>query len=232
MAQQESDLLNHDFIGTEHLLLGLAHEGEGVAARALEQLGLSLEGLRAKVEEAVPPRTRLRSGSPPFTSRAKRVLELSLREALNLGHNYIGTEHQLLGLLREGEGVAAQVLVSLGVDLDQVSQTVIQLLSGPRPSPEEGSRRADTIQVLRSPLAKELAPNEAQLVACSFCDRRPSESGRFVQGRRAFICEHCIGEWGQRPAEDEGQGEEEGPGARLWEPEHEGGESEGGEDEG
>jgi len=130
LAQEEARLLNHSFIGTEHILLGLIHEGEGVAAKALEQLGISLEAVREKVEETIGASGTAPTGSPPFTPRAKKVLELSLREALQLGHNYIGTEHMLLGLVREGEGVAAQVLVSLGADLARVRQQVIQLLSG------------------------------------------------------------------------------------------------------
>src|SRR5690242_7980344 len=130
LAQEEARLLNHNFIGTEHILLGLIHEGEGVAAKALEQLGISLEAVREKVEETIGPAGSSTTGSPPFTPRAKKVLELSLREALQLGHNYIGTEHMLLGLVREGEGVAAQVLQNLGADLSRVRQQVIQLLSG------------------------------------------------------------------------------------------------------
>src|ERR1700742_2544851 len=130
LAQEEARLLNHSFIGTEHILLGLIHEGEGLAAKALESLGISLEAVREKVEETIGPAGSSTMGSPPFTPRAKKVLELSLREALQLGHNYIGTEHMLLGLVREGEGVAAQVLVSLGADLSRVRQQVIQLLSG------------------------------------------------------------------------------------------------------
>lgn len=130
LAQEEARLLNHNFIGTEHILLGLIHEGEGVAAKALESLGISLEAVREKVEELIGPAAGAAAGSPPFTPRAKKVLELSLREALQLGHNYIGTEHMLLGLVREGEGVAAQVLISLGADLSRVRQQVIQILSG------------------------------------------------------------------------------------------------------
>ena len=130
LAQEEARLLNHSFIGTEHILLGLIHEGEGVAAKALESLGVSLEAVREKVEETIGLAGTAPTGSPPFTPRAKKVLELSLREALQLGHSYIGTEHMLLGLVREGEGVAAQVLVSLGADLPRVRQQVIQLLSG------------------------------------------------------------------------------------------------------
>jgi ATP-dependent Clp protease ATP-binding subunit ClpC len=130
LAQEEARMLNHNYIGTEHILLGLIHEGEGVAAKALESLGISLEGVRAQVEEIIGQGQQAPSGHIPFTPRAKKVLELSLREALQLGHNYIGTEHILLGLIREGEGVAAQVLVKLGADLNRVRQSVIQLLSG------------------------------------------------------------------------------------------------------
>ncbi|MFZ8997830.1 MAG: ATP-dependent Clp protease ATP-binding subunit [Ilumatobacteraceae bacterium] len=130
LAQEEARLLNHSYIGTEHILLGLIHEGEGVAAKALESLSISLEAVRSQVEEIIGQGGSSPSGHIPFTPRAKKVLELSLREALQLGHNYIGTEHILLGLIREGEGVAAQVLVKLGADLSRVRQQVIQLLSG------------------------------------------------------------------------------------------------------
>jgi ATP-dependent Clp protease ATP-binding subunit ClpC len=130
LAQEEARMLNHNYIGTEHILLGLIHEGEGVAAKALESLGISLDAVREQVQEIIGQGQQAPSGHIPFTPRAKKVLELSLREALQLGHNYIGTEHILLGLIREGEGVAAQVLVKLGADLNRVRQQVIQLLSG------------------------------------------------------------------------------------------------------
>jgi ATP-dependent Clp protease ATP-binding subunit ClpC len=130
LAQEEARMLNHNYIGTEHILLGLIHEGEGVAAKALEAMGISLESVRAQVEETIGQAQTAPSGHLPFTPRAKKVLELSLREALQLGHNYIGTEHILLGLIREGEGVAAKVLEKLGADLSRVRQQVIQLLSG------------------------------------------------------------------------------------------------------
>ncbi|MEI7646684.1 MAG: Clp protease N-terminal domain-containing protein, partial [Actinomycetes bacterium] len=130
LAQEEARMLNHNYIGTEHILLGLIHEGEGVAAKSLESLGISLEAVRSQVEEIIGQGQQAPSGHIPFTPRAKKVLELSLREALQLGHNYIGTEHILLGLIREGDGVAAQVLVKLGADLNRVRQQVIQLLSG------------------------------------------------------------------------------------------------------
>ncbi len=146
LAQEEARLLNHNYIGTEHILLGLIHEGEGVAAKALESLGISLEAVREQVEEIIGQGGSSPSGHIPFTPRAKKVLELSLREALQLGHNYIGTEHILLGLIREGEGVAAQVLTKLGADLSRVRQQVIQLLSGYSGSGDqenEGGRRGE-----------------------------------------------------------------------------------------
>jgi len=130
LAQEEARMLNHDNVGTEHILLGLMHEGEGVAAKALESLGVSLEVVRRQVEEVMGQGQRAVGGQIPFTPRAKKVLELSLREALQLGHNYIGPEHILLGLVRENESVAAQILVRLGADVNRVRQQVIQLLSG------------------------------------------------------------------------------------------------------
>ncbi len=145
-------MLNHNYIGTEHILLGLIHEGEGVAAKALESLGISLAVVRQQVEEIIGQGQQAPSRIP-FTPRAEKVLELSLREALHLGHNYVGTEHILLGLIREGEGVAAQVLVKLGADLIRVRQQVIRLLHGwhgeeletahaeLRPGPVGGSER-------------------------------------------------------------------------------------------
>jgi hypothetical protein len=130
LAQDEARMLNHKYIGTEHILLGLIHEGQGVAAKALESLGISLEAVRQQVEQIIGRGEQAPSGHIPFTPRAKKVLELSLRESQQLGHDYIGTEHLLLGLIREGEGIAAQVLVRLGADLDRVRQQVIQLLHG------------------------------------------------------------------------------------------------------
>ena len=137
LAQEEARLLNHNYIGTEHILLGLLNEGEGIAAKALESLGINLSGVREQVVEIIGQGQQAPTGHIPFTPRAKKVLELSLREALQLGHNYIGTEHILLGLIREGEGVAAQVLQKLGAELQKVRQTVIQLLSGPSGSEEQ-----------------------------------------------------------------------------------------------
>ena len=130
LAQEEARMLNHNYIGTEHILLGLIHEGEGVAARALDSLGIGLGAVRVQIEEIIGRGQHASSGHIPFTPRAKKVLELSLREALQLGHTYIGTEHILLGLIREGDGVAAQVLVRMGADLDRTRQQVMQVLHG------------------------------------------------------------------------------------------------------
>jgi ATP-dependent Clp protease ATP-binding subunit ClpA len=130
LAQEEARMLDHNYIGTEHILLGLIHEGHGVAAKALENLGISLDVVRQEVTEIIGRGKQPPSGHIPFTPRAKTVLELSLKEALQLGHNHIGTEHILLGLIREGDGVAAQVLVKMGADPNRVRQQVIQLLHG------------------------------------------------------------------------------------------------------
>ena len=129
-AQEEARMLNHNYIGTEHILLGLIHERDSVAARALESLGIGLDVVRQQIEETVGRGQQAPPEHIPFTPRAKKVLELSLREALQLGHDYIGTEHILLGLIREHDSVAALVLVRLGADLNRVRQQVIQLLQG------------------------------------------------------------------------------------------------------
>jgi ATP-dependent Clp protease ATP-binding subunit ClpC len=148
LAQEEARRLDHNWIGTEHILLGLIREGEGVAARALESIGVSLDVVRQKVEEIIGRGQQAPSGHIPFTPRAKKVLELSLREALQLGDNYIGTEHILLGLVREGDGVAAQVLVTLGADLNRVREEVIQLVPAhPAEDPEPSVRvRLETVE--------------------------------------------------------------------------------------
>ena len=133
LAQEEAGALNHNYIGTEHLLLALIHEGEGVAAKALASLNISLDAAVQQVEEIIGRGQAPPTGHIPFTPRAKNVLELSFREALRLGHNHIGTEHLLLGLVREGEGVGAQILWRLGAESNRVGQTVIELLPGYRP---------------------------------------------------------------------------------------------------
>jgi Clp amino terminal domain, pathogenicity island component/ClpX C4-type zinc finger len=190
-AQEEASFLHHNFIGTEHILLGLMREEDGVAAMAFQSLGISLTAVRKGVEQTIRLSAGSATGSPPFTPRAKKVLELSLRQALQLGHSYIGTEHMLLGLVQEGEGVAAQVLVSLGADMPEVRQQVIQLLpvhealSPVEPSPTSGS-------------SYERGTSAGRLVACSFCGIGPAESGRLVSGNNAFICEWCIRQWSER----------------------------------
>jgi ATP-dependent Clp protease ATP-binding subunit ClpC len=163
LAQQEARNLDHNYIGTEHLLLGLVHEGEGIAALALAQLDISLERIRSDVEAIVGRGSKPQSGHIPFTPRAKKVLELSLREALQLGHSYIGTEHILLGLVREGEGVAAQVLERLGADLDRVRETVVELLPGSSESAGRSPRRRRGRRIVEeepsgSPVASEDFP--------------------------------------------------------------------------
>ncbi len=130
LAQEEARAFDHDYVGTEHILLGLVHEGEGVAAKALESLGIGPDVVRQRIEEIIGRGQEPPTGHIPFTPQAKKVMELSLREALRLGHNYIGTEHILLGLIREGDGVAARVLVMLGADLDRVRRQVMKLLHG------------------------------------------------------------------------------------------------------
>jgi ATP-dependent Clp protease ATP-binding subunit ClpA len=151
LAQEEARMLNHNYIGTEHLLLGLVHEGEGVAAKALESLGVGLETVRLQVEEIIGHGQQAPSGHIPFTPRVKKVLELANREAEDLGHNYIGTEHLLLGLIREGDGVAAQVLARLGVDLAAARRQVVGLLHGRAGSsllsqrPRRGRRERDRV---------------------------------------------------------------------------------------
>ena len=128
LAQEEARMLSHSYIDTEHILLGLIREGEGVAAKVLESLGISLEAARAQVEEIIGQGQQAPSGHLPFTPRAKKVLELSLREALQLGHSYIDTEHILLGLIREGQGIAAGALQDLDVALDRVRHEVATII--------------------------------------------------------------------------------------------------------
>jgi ATP-dependent Clp protease ATP-binding subunit ClpA len=160
LAQEEAVRLNHNYVGTEHLLLGLIHEGQGVAAKALESLGIRLEAVRSQVEEIIGQGQVAPSGHIPFTPRAKKVLELSLRESKQLGHDYIGTEHILLGLIREGEGVAAQVLVKLGADLSRARRQVIGLLTGDTGGSEAGAGT----RLVRMTMPNELREAEEELV--------------------------------------------------------------------
>ena len=162
LAQEEARMLSHNNVGTEHILLGLIHEGEGVAAKTLQSLGVSLDAVRQQVEEIIGRGQQAPSGHVPFTPRAKKVLELSLREALQLDHTYIGTEHILLGLIREGDGVAAQVLVGLGVDLNRAREQVILLLTG-RAEPEDPAPIADDLRARLASVAARLAVIERRL---------------------------------------------------------------------
>ncbi len=190
VAQEEARLFQHPWIGTEHILLGLI-QGRGIAGQVLTEMGVSLTGVRGHVEEIVPSSGAPAQGSPPFTPRAKKVLELALRDALRLGAGYIGTEHLLLGLISEGEGAGAHVLLSLDIKLSDVRQRVISQLSGiQREESSEGQELGG--------VARRVAPTEAVVVICSFCGLHPPESGELVAGSNAFICENCISHWSLR----------------------------------
>jgi ATP-dependent Clp protease ATP-binding subunit ClpC len=183
LAQEEARMLNHNHIGTEHILLGLIREGAGVAARALEALGFSPDDLRREIEEIIGQGKSVPTGHIPFTPRAKKVLELSLREALQLGHNYIGTEHILLGLIAEGRGVGAQVLVRRGASLERVRVEVASLLEGyvPEKEPEsEAAHEEPLCPRCRAPLGESATfrtldvssvEEEVRAVAFAFCRR-------------------------------------------------------------
>jgi len=199
LAQEEARLLNHQFIGTEHILLGLIQEREGLAAQALAQMDISLDAVREKVDEIIGVFGAAPTGSPPFTPRAKKVLELSMRESLQLGHNYIGAEHLLLGLLSEGEGVGSQVLVSLGAGLEETREMVLALLHNqPIPyvhsSEHRGRRRSWAVGTRRAGV----------VVGCSFCGRQPPDTGQLFSGTDAAICEHCVRQWSTGLDEEEG----------------------------
>src|SRR5205809_353081 len=189
LAQEEARMLSHNYIGTEHILLGLIHEGEGVAAKALESLDISLEAVRAQVEEIIGQGQQAPSGHIPFTPRAKKVLELSLREALQLGHSHIGTEHILLGLCREGEGVAAQVLATFGVETGRIRQGVVAVLSG-APVPEgppvtrRGAVAGGMVQTWGGP-APRLVPR------CSFCGRDEERCEHVLVAGGVRLCSDC-----------------------------------------
>jgi hypothetical protein len=199
LALEEAQLLQHNFIGTEHLLLGLTHLEESTAAKALESLGISLEGVRALVAETTGPAGSSPTGSPPFTPRAKKVLELSLREALQLGHNYIGTEHLLLGIVREGEGVAAQILVNLGADLSRVRQRVMELVQRGGRQPTDPAREAFRRRVMQ------LFAIGGQV--CALCGRDLSEVDRYISANTINVCDRCITDGHQVLEEAEGTGD-------------------------
>jgi ATP-dependent Clp protease ATP-binding subunit ClpC len=184
LAQEEARMLNHNYIGTEHILLGLIREGAGVAARALEALGFSPDDLRREIEEIIGQGKPAPTGHIPFTPRAKKVLELSLREALQLGHNYIGTEHILLGLIAEGEGVGAQVLVRRGASLGRLRAEVASLLEGyvpeEEPAESEAAHQEPLCSRCRAPLGESATfrtldvssvEGEVRAVAFAFCRR-------------------------------------------------------------
>ena len=194
LGQEEARTLGHNFLGTEHLLLGLVREGDGVAAIALDQLGIRLDDVREKVKESIGPAGSATAGSPPFTPRAKKVLELSLREALQLGHNYIGTEHILLGLVREGEGVAAQVLVGLGADLSGVRQQVIELLAGNIARPvREGARGARPPAPVAFPVCSRCGANLSASARYRLLEVPPAdaEPGRDPLRAAVVYCSQC-----------------------------------------
>jgi ATP-dependent Clp protease ATP-binding subunit ClpC len=179
LAQEQARLLNHNYIGTEHLLLGLLREGDGVAAKALGALGISLEAVRAQVQAIVGQGLRAPTGHIPFTPRAKKVMELSLREALQLGHSSIDTEHLLLGIFREGEGVAAQVLAGLGADDAQVRGQVVRLLSG------EGEPAGPRTQQVRLTVPEDLLAYEEQIAQVRRQTEAATEAGD-VEGAAAL----------------------------------------------
>jgi ATP-dependent Clp protease ATP-binding subunit ClpC len=197
LAQEEARMLNHNYIGTEHILLGLIHEGEGVAAKALESLGISLEAVRSQVEEIIGQGQSAPTGHIPFTPRAKKVLELSLREALQLGHNYIGTEHILLGLIREGEGVAAQVLQKLGADLNRARQKVVEMLAGHVHQSEEPEGVRVDPEPVPDPQAMPLCPKCGASLAETAAHRVldvPAADGGDARSVTFAFCRRC-GTW-------------------------------------
>ncbi|MBI3322625.1 MAG: ATP-dependent Clp protease ATP-binding subunit, partial [Candidatus Omnitrophica bacterium] len=185
LAKEEAKRFNHDYIGTEHILLGLIREGEGVAAAVLQNLGLSSDQIRLEVEKLVQlgPSTIV-SGDIPFTPKAKKVIELAMDEARNLGHNYIGTEHLLLGLIREGEGIAAQVLVNLGLDLGKVRQEVMELLGSTAPGYSVGGGQAAQPAKTKTPALDAFGRDLTQLARENKLDPvigRKNEIERLIQ---------------------------------------------------
>jgi hypothetical protein len=190
VAQDEARLLSHHFIGTEHILLGLIRSDGSMAGRVLLDLGVDLAMVRERVEDTIGPLADSTAG-PSLTPRAKKVMELSLRESFQLGHTNIGTEHLLLGLIREGEGVGAQVLVGLGVDFDDVRQRIMQELAAVGHASPSADLRFHNV-----PMDDDV--NRGRIVACSFCARPPPASGQLISGNNAFICENCIRQWSTR----------------------------------
>lgn len=181
-------MLGHNYIGTEHLLLGLLSERDGVGAKALAALGVELQDVRGEVKKIIGERGGTPIGHIPFTPRAKKVLELSLREALQLGHDYIGTEHLVLGLIREGEGIAAQVLIGRGVELTAVRQNVTMLLAGT----SSAEVRSEPLPTGSGWVAEPQRQPRVDLNTCCFCGRRLLDAGTMVTGYRGAICASCI----------------------------------------
>lgn len=179
LAQDEARAIKHNYIGTEHLLLGLLREESGLAARTLEELGVSLEEVRVEVARIVGTGEEIKAGQLPFTPRAKKILELALREALSLGHNYIGTEHILLGLVRENEGVAARILLDFDVDAEKTRNKIIQMLSGP-------GRRQDPRGPVALPVASDPPVLVSPLNGCARCGNDHSHI-EFVRMTRPLV---------------------------------------------
>ena len=190
LAQEEARLLNHNFIGTEHLLLGMLAEGEGIAAEVLVSADISLDAARRKVEAIGRRGSSTPSGHIPFTPRAKKVLEYALREALQLGDNFIGTEHLLLALLREGQGIAIQALVNLGADLDWVREQAVAMAGGGRTAlfeAEEFDR-----PVLQKPDIQPAPSAHKSVLHCSFCLEPQDRVAKLIAGPGVYICDRCI----------------------------------------
>ena len=179
LAQDEARALKHNYIGTEHILLGLLREEEGLAARVLESLDITVEEVRAQVARIVGQGDEVTTGQIPFTPRAKKVLELALREALSLGHNYIGTEHILLGLVRENEGVAARILLDFDADAEKIRNEIIRMLSGPGRRQQGGARRARREgEELEAPRPVRPQPDQAGFRGQARPGRRPPDGDR------------------------------------------------------
>ena len=189
LAQEEARLLDHNFIGTEHVLLGMLAEGEGIAAQVLVSADISLDAARSRVEATGRRGSSSPSGHIPFTPRAKKVLEYALREALQLGGNFIDTEHLLLALLREGEGIAIQVLVNLGADLDRVREQVIEMPGGRTALFE--AEKLDR-PVLQKPQMQPASSTSKTLLHCSFCNEPQDRVAKLIAGPGVYICDRCV----------------------------------------
>jgi predicted DNA-binding transcriptional regulator AlpA len=183
LAQEEARLMNHNYIGTEHLLLGLIHLADGIAFSALDSLGVTLEAVRSQIDEMIGPGPSTPEGHIPFTPRTQKVLEIALREALQMGHNFVGTEHVLLGLVREGEGVGWQALERLGLKKKATRETVLNILTGMCPVPTKG------VGAFPEPA---LVP-VGEYVLCTFCGKPVTEVATMIAGPGVYICDKCVG---------------------------------------